>query len=658
MSFGGGKRHMPTALSHLAFRPSGSTGAGEPAEPRGRLLAQANAGPSRRMARLRRLAWDVWILTNGYWRSEERWSARVLLASIIGLNLGLVGVSLLQNLANGALFTALQQQNAPRFYSALVIVLLLVLLYLAVAVLRTYLDQVLQLRWRRWLTDQYVTRWLAERTFYRMRFSGRVDNPDQRISEDVRLFIERSGALGLGFLNSLATLGSFAALLWYLSGSITLPIGDFAITIPGYMLWVALLYAALGSVVAHLIGRPLISLNNRQQAVEADFRFNLLHLREEAEGIAFHGGETQERNTALARFRALYENFRRIILRNNIIWVFQLLFSQFTSLLALLIASPGYFSGAMELGVLIQTAHAFERVNEALSWFIASYTVFAQWRAAVDRLTEFTTEINCQAAAAVSGTRTETAVQDTIDLCDVGVFLPDGEPLLSPIALSFKPREAVLLKGTSGSGKTTLVRVLAGLWPFASGCIHLPAGAKTLFLPQRPYMPIGTLREALWFPTPPASGREAEASAALASVGLSALTQRLDEDSHWVQRLSLGEQQRLGIARALLIKPDWLFLDEATSAIDEEEEAALYRIVADVLRSTTVISIGHRASLEAYHHRVITLDRTIGRPGRLFEIDRGSILRSRDHETGHEAGSYCVTPSYENDTMHNASSVF
>jgi putative ATP-binding cassette transporter len=339
------------------------------------------------MGSLKRLAWEVWILTNGYWRSGERWSARGLLTSIIGLNLSLVGVSLLQNSANGALFTALQQQNAPRFYSTLGILMLLILLHVAVAVLRTYLDQVLQLRWRRWLTDQYVTRWLSDGTFYRMRFSGRVDNPDQRISEDVRLFIERSVSLGLGFLNSLATLASFAALLWYLSGSITLPIGDFAITIPGYMLWVALLYAGLGSVVAHLIGRPLISLNNRQQAVEADFRFSLLHLREQAEGIAFHGGEMQERSIALVRFQALYDNFKRIILRNNIIWVFQLLFSQFTPFLALLIASPGYFFGAILLGVLIQTAHAFERVNEALSWFIASYSVFAQWRATVDRLT-------------------------------------------------------------------------------------------------------------------------------------------------------------------------------------------------------------------------------------------------------------------------------
>jgi vitamin B12/bleomycin/antimicrobial peptide transport system ATP-binding/permease protein len=246
------------------------------------------------MTRLRQLVWDIWVLTKGYWGSEERWSARLLLTSIIALNLGLVGVNVLQNQANGVLFTALQQRNAPGFYRAFVIVISLILLYLVVAVLRVYLDQTLQLRWRRWLTDQYVTRWLAERTFYRMRFSGRVDNPDQRISEDVRLFIERTIALGIGFLNALATLASFAALLWYLSGSITLPIGDFAITIPGYMFWIAVLYSGVGSVIAHLIGRPLIRLNNRQQAVEADFRFNLLRLREEAEGIALYRGEAQE----------------------------------------------------------------------------------------------------------------------------------------------------------------------------------------------------------------------------------------------------------------------------------------------------------------------------------------------------------------------------
>jgi putative ATP-binding cassette transporter len=564
------------------------------------------------------------MLAKGYWGSEERWSARVLLTSIIGLNLGLVGVNVLQNQANGALFTALQQRNTLGFYRAVVIVILLILLYLAVAVLRVYLDQTLQLRWRRWLTDQYVTRWLADRVFYRMRFSGRVDNPDQRISEDVRLFIERSMSLGLGFLNSLATLASFAALLWYLSGSITLPIGGFAITIPGYMFWVAVLFSGLGSAIAHLIGRPLIRLNNRQQAVEADFRFSLVRLREEAEGIALHGGEAQERSIALGRFRNLYDNFKRIILRSNQYLMFQMLFSHFTSFFALLIASPGYFSGAIQLGVLIQTANAFERVNEALSWFIGSYTAFAQWGATVDRLTEFAAEIKRQAEAAVLGTSTETAVQDTIDLQDVGVSLPDGGPLLAPVTLSFKPNEAVLLKGPSGSGKSTLFRVLAGLWPFATGRIRLPAGAKILFLPQRPYMPIGTLREALWFPARPALDREVEAQVALASVGLSTLSQRLDEDAHWAQALALGEQQRLAIARALLIKPDWLFLDEATSATDEEEAAALYRMVADALPATTVISIGHRGSLEAYHCRVIGVDRAIGSPGRL--IDRAGDL--------------------------------
>lgn len=578
--------------------------------------------------KLGRLARDVWRLTKGYWASEERWSARVLLAAIVGLNLSLVGVNVLQNQANGALFTALQQENGASFYRAFLIVVLLILLYLTVAVLRVYLDQTLQLRWRRWLTDQYVTRWLTDRVFYRMRFSGHIDNPDQRISEDVRLFIEKSMFLGLGLLSSLATLASFAALLWYLSGSITLPIGGFSVRIPGYMFWVAVLYSGLGSVVAHLIGRPLIRLNNRQQAVEADFRFSLVRLREEAEGIALYGGEAQERGIALGKFLALYDNFKRIILRSNQFLVFQLLSSQGTSSFALLIASPQYFSGAIKLGVLVQTANAFERVNEALSWFINSYTAFADWRATVDRLTEFAAEIELETAASALSTRTETAAQDTIDLLDVAVSLPDGAPLLAPVTLSFKPNEAVLLKGPSGSGKSTLFRVVAGLWPFATGHIRRPADAKTLFLPQRPYMPIGTLREALWFPSLSAPDRDAEARAALDAVGLSHLNQRLGEAAHWGQALSLGEQQRLAIARALLFKPDWLFLDEATSATDEEEEEALYRMVAETLPATTVVSIGHRASLETFHHRVIAVDRAIGRTGRL--VDRaGDRIRAR-----------------------------
>ncbi len=299
--------------------------------------------------------------------------------------------------------------------------------------------------------------------------------------------------------------------------------------------------------------------------------------------------------------------------------MFQLLFSQFTSLFALLVASPRYFSGAIELGPLMQTANAFERVNEALSWFINSYLIFAEWRATVDRLTEFGHEIAQQSEMAHSGTRIDTGPQDTIDLKDVSLALPDATPLLEPVTLNLKPREAVLLTGSSGSGKSSLFRVLAGLWPFSTGQIRMPAGATTLFLPQRPYMPIGTLRAALWFPAPPAREREVEAQAALAAVDLPALAQRLDEEAHWTQVLSPGEQQRLAIARALLIKPDWLFLDEATSAMDEDQEAALYGKLASALPKTTVVSIGHRQSVAAFHRRIITIIREAGRAGRLSD---------------------------------------
>jgi putative ATP-binding cassette transporter len=569
------------------------------------------------MTRLRRLARDVWILTEGYWASEERWPARLLLAAVICLNLGLVGVNLLQNLATGALFTALQQRNAPGFHRAFAAVVLLILAYLVVAVLRVYLDQTLQLRWRRWLTDRYVTSWLAGRAFYRLGFSGRIDNPDQRISEDVRLFIERTMGLGIGLLSALATLASFATVLWSLSGSITLAAAGVSVTIPGYLFWVALLYAGLGSVIAHLIGRPLISLNNRQQAAEADFRFSLVRLREEAEGVALYGGEAQERSLALARFGTLYRNFRRIIRRSNQYLMFQLLFSQGTSSFALLIASPRYFAGVIQLGTLTRTANAFERVNEALSWFIESYTAFAEWRATVDRLTEFATRIAGETAGPLPGVRIEPAAQEGFDLTDLAVFLPDGRPLIGPATLSLQAGETVLLRGPAGSGKSTLFRVLAGLWPFATGHIRRPAGATTLFVPQRPYLPMGTLREALWFPGGPEPGREDEVLAALAMVGLPGSIDCLDEELGWGQALSPGEQQKLAIARALLVKPDWLFLDEATSALDEAEEATLYRLLARALPGTTIVSIGHRRSLEAHHTRVITIDHAAERPGKL-----------------------------------------
>lgn len=567
------------------------------------------------MTGIQQFGQDVWALVKGYWGSEERWLAWALLTAIIGLDLSYVYVNVLLNKANGGVFNALQQYDTASFYRAFVTILIQVLILLAAVLLRVFLLQTLQLHWRRWLTDQYLSHWLADRIFYRLRFSGRIDNPDQRIAEDIRLFIEHTLSLGLGLLATLEMLVSFSVLLWHLAGSISLPIGGIQLTIPGYMFWVAVLYSGGGSGLAHLVGHPLIRLNNRQRSVEADFRFSLVRLREEAEGIALYRGEAQERGIALGCFQALYDNVKRLILRNCQYLMFQTFVAQFANFFPLLVAAPRYFSGAIALGTLTQLTHAFWQVNASLSWFITNYTIFAEWRATVDRLTEFSREMAHEVQGEGAGAHLETAAQDTIDFQGVQVDLPNGTPLLASVTLRLRPHEAVLLKGLSGCGKSTLFRVLTGLWPFATGRIRLPAGVRTLFLPQRPYMPIGTLREALWFPAPPVCDGDAEARAALLAVDLSALGQRLDETAHWMHVLSPGEQQRLAIARALLIKPDWLFLDEATSALDEDHEAALYRHLAKALGRTTLISIGHRRSLEAYHTRVITVDREAGHPG-------------------------------------------
>ena len=571
------------------------------------------------MSKLRVLGKDIWALTRGYWVGEERGPAWALLTAVVSLNLSLVYVNFQQNLAMGAVFNALQKFDSGEFYVAFAILMVLVLGYALLAVLRVFLDQTLQLRWRRWLTDQYLVHWLAHRTFDRLRFADGVDNPDQRISEDVRLFIERTMTLGMGLLNSAATLASFAALLWTLSGSVTLSIGGVSITIVGYMFWAAVLYSGVGSAVVHFIGRPLIRLNYRQQAAEADFRFTLVRLREAAETISLYGGETRERGTALRRFRALFDNFTNLIRRNAQYVLFQVLFSQLAYGISLLLAVPRYFSGAIQLGGLVQISNAFERVNEALSWFIGSYATFAEWRATAERLNEFSREINREASAALAGSRIERGPNHAIELRDVSVALPDGKPLIAPTTLTLEPQQSVLLKGPSGSGKSTLLRVLAGIWPFATGRILLPLDSQMLFLPQQPYMPIGTLREALRYPAGPIRPRDADIEAALEAVDLSELSSRLDDTSHWEQALSEGEQQRIALARAILAKPDWLFLDEPTAALDEAQEAEIYRRLKTLLPRTTFVSVGHHQSLEAFHDRIFTLERRSGAPGRLVE---------------------------------------
>jgi putative ATP-binding cassette transporter len=562
----------------------------------------------------------AWALARSYWSSEERWSARGLLASIVIFNLASVYLDVQLNFANGLLFNSFQEKNEANFYSAFGLIVVLILISLTIAVLNFALNQILQLRWRRWLTSDYLARWLAHRSYYRMKFGSEVDNPDQRVQEDIRLFIGDTLTLGLGLLSSVVSLASFATILWTLSGSATIPIGSMAIVIPGYMFWIALIYCIIGSIIAHLIGRPLIGLTNRQQRFEANFRFGMIRLRETAEGVALYAGETQEHRSLLGDFMTLYGNTKRLILKRSQLVVFSVSFSQFSVFFPYLFQAPRYFSGAIELGVMSRTAGAFGQVNSALSWFIDAYTTFAEWRATIDRLRQFDEELfrierDPEALKILPETRR------TIQLDQVSVALPNGEILMRPSTLEFRPGEATLLTGVSGSGKSTLFRVLAGIWPFARGRLAVPDDASTLFLPQRTYMPIGSLRDALWFPGVPVPdpAGDVEVRAALDQVDLLPLAERLDEIGHWEQILSPGEQQRVAIARALLIKPDWLFLDEATSAMDEDQERRLYALLAGELPGTTVVSIGHRHSLTAYHRRVIRLEGRDGEPRQLVE---------------------------------------
>ena len=548
---------------------------------------------------------DTWGLARPYWFSEERWAGRGLLLVIIGLSLGQVWLNVVFNDWNGLFYNALQDKNLDEFYHQMERFCMLAAIFIVIAVYQVYLNQMLQIRWRRWLTDRYLEDWLAEQAYYRLQIGGGpTDNPDQRIADDLDQFVESTLRLTLGLLSAVVTLVSFLGILWGLSGDLVVPLwGGLSVTIPGYMVWIALIYAAIGSGLTQLIGRPLARLNFQQQRFEADFRFSLVRLRENAEGVALYRGEAVELATFRERFSHVVANWWGIMrCRKRLTW-FTSGYAQAAVVFPYLVAAPRYFSGAIELGGLMQTANAFGQVQESLSWFVDAYVSVAEWRATVDRLTHFHTAVHAaRAAARLDPTIRRGQDGATLVLDGLTLTRPDGAPLVAADH-RFAPGEAVLITGESGSGKSTLFRALAGLWPHGSGRIGLPAGARLLFLPQKPYLPIGTLARAVAYPAADGDYDPAALAEVLTAVGLPALAGRLDEVDHWGQRLSPGEQQRLAIARALLARPDWLFLDEATSACDGPAEARLHALLRQRLPHTTLISIGHRPSLAGHHER-------------------------------------------------------
>lgn len=552
---------------------------------------------------------DLWRLTRPYWFSEDRWAGRGLLVVILAMNLGLVYLSVLFNDWYRLFYNALQARDFPEFWHQLGRFSILAAISIVIAVYQTYLRQMLQIRWRQWLTRQYLRDWLEGQTYYRMQLlGGRTDNPDQRIAQDLAYFVSQTLTLGLGFISSVVTLISFVGILWVISGPLTIPLGTAALTIPGYMVWAALVYAVVGTWLTHLIGRPLIRLNYDQQRYEADFRFGLVRLRENTEGIALYAGESEEDGILQHHFAFVVRNWWGIMRRQKRLTWFTSFYGQLAIIFPFLVASPRYFAGTIELGGLMQISSAFGQVQSALSWFVDAYTSLAEWKATVERLTGFEAAMT---EARSIGSRAAILRKPTpapeIALEKVALALPSGEALLGGIELKLKPRQSVLVTGASGSGKSTLFRALAGIWPFGHGTIRVPHGVRVLFLPQKPYLPLGNLRTVASYPAPPKSDREI--GDVLNLVGLPGLAERLDEEANWSLRLSLGEQQRLAIARALLLRPDWLFLDEATSAFGEAAEAAIYRTLQERLSDTTLVSIGHRSSLAGFHDRHLTVVR-------------------------------------------------
>jgi len=534
----------------------------------------------------------------------------------------MVYINVLFNQWNNDFFSALQDKNSAMFRQQLIRVSWLVGVFIVLAVYQTYLNQMLEIRWRRWLTERYLRAWLADGAYYRMQLvAHETDNPDQRIAEDVQLLISHTLALFIGGLRAGVTLATFVAILWGLSGTLNVPVGGLSLILPGYMVWVSVLYAVAGTWLTDWIGRPLIRLNFDRQRYEADFRFSLVRFRENTEGVALYRGEMDEFRGFRELFEAVVRNWWGIMRRQKRLTSFTAGYGQGAWIVPSVVAAPRYFRGELGLGGLMQTVGAFNQVQDALSFFVVSYKEIAAWCSVVERLGGFERTLErVRIQAAIGGGVRHAdggATQLTVD--DVDLYLPDGKPLMANVNLSLLRGDSVLLGGASGSGKSTLLRAIAGIWPFGRGEIRASRDARVLFLPQKPYLPIGTLRDVVSYPMPAAGVDDATLREALEAVGLADLAGRLDESGHWALHLSPGEQQRIAFARALVQQPEWLFLDEATSAVDEATEARLYRLLRERLPGTTLFSVGHRATLRAFHARQFVVQPTEGGPASVVE---------------------------------------
>lgn len=552
-----------------------------------------------------------WQMVKRYFCSEEKWKVRGLLGAVIGLSLAQVYLLVLLNSWYNDFYASLQVMDYSQFWPLIGEFSAYAFIFIVVAVYAIYLRQMLQIKWRTWMTERYLDSWMSKQTYYRLQVLGKndngtLDNPDQRISEDINQFISLFLQLSLGLLKQACTLVAFVFILWDLSGILELPVGDTVIGVPGYMVFVSLFYAIVGTYFANKVGRKLIRLNYDQQRYEADFRFNMIRVRENGESIAFYGGEEPEKLGFKDKFSMVIENFWHLMNRTKILNFYVNGYAQLAVIVPLIMAAPQYFGGAMNLGGLMQTISAFGRVQDALSFFVDSYDSLAQLVAVIRRLGGFTKQME-EVDAIENNFVQKKSLDGDVHLNDVNVMLPDGKVLLQDLNIKLKKSARLLISGESGCGKSTLLRALAGIWPYGSGEISIPDGWKVLFLPQRPYLPLGTLRQAIYYPQEVPKTDGDNLKDLLYKMELPELAERLDNVDDWSRILSLGEQQRIAFIRIILFKPDVLFLDESTSALDEKRESLVYDTIFETFPEMITVSVGHRLSLQERHTHILKI---------------------------------------------------
>ncbi|MBA6066510.1 ABC transporter ATP-binding protein/permease [Pseudomonas mosselii] len=545
---------------------------------------------------------QFWQLAGPYFSLRRSWRPLLAFALLLVLTLFAVRLNVLFSFWYNGFYSALQVLDQTAFWYLLGVFAVLATIHVLRSLFAFYVTQAFNIRWRVWLTERLTADWMHGDAYYRGQFLAEpVDNPDQRIELDVNAFVTGSVSLALGAVSALVSLVAFTGILWGLSA----PLAVAGIEVPRAMVFAVYVYVLIATWIAFRLGQPLIRLNFLNEKLTANFRYALMRLRENAENIAFYQGAQVERGTLLGRFFALIGNAWALVFRNLKFSGFNLGVSQVAVVFPFILQAPRFFSGAIKLGDVMQTAQAFGQVQDSLSFFRESYDTFAQYRATLDRLTGFL-DANQQASELPRVVSVDQ--EHALGIQGLQVRRPDGHALIADLDLNLHSGQALLIKGPSGSGKTTLLRALAGLWPYAEGEVRRPLGTQALFLSQRPYLPLGDLRTAIAYPAQGAPGDDARMQQALRQVNLAHLAERLDEQRDWSRILSLGEQQRLAFSRVLFNRPQVVFLDESTSAMDEGLEHALYSLLRAELPATLLVSVGHRSTLAGFHSHRLEVD--------------------------------------------------